>query len=77
MGKTHLKQFWMSFCDPDLPNGTQFLGAIVTEGIDIRDAIVRTHFLKINPGGEIQIHESKKGSIKSEHMVIFEPPILL
>lgn len=45
--------FYMSFCDPDRPEGTQFLGAIMTYAPDFMSAIMKTHALGINPGGEV------------------------
>ncbi len=68
MPKTFLKQFWMSFCDPEAPKGNQFLGVIIVEGVDLRDAIFRTHALNINPGGEIEGIELEKDVIKPEHI---------
>ena len=44
---------WLSFADGDLPEGKQFLGGIVVEGEDIIQATLRTHWLKLNPGGEV------------------------
>lgn len=45
--------FYLSFCDPDKPEGSKFLGVIIVDGIDIVDAHCMTHFLGINPGGEV------------------------
>jgi hypothetical protein len=45
---------WMSFCDPDKPKGHRFLGVIVTQSLGLTHAIIKTHKLGINPGGEIQ-----------------------
>ena len=47
--------WWMSFADPGLPEGSQFLGVVILEAEDIRDAVTRSHRLGVNPGGEIQI----------------------
>lgn len=43
----------MSFCDTNLPVGSQFLGAIVLNAEDIIEGAVRAHELKINPGGQV------------------------
>lgn len=45
----------LSFCDPDKPKGTQYLGGAVVE-IDggMVAAVLATHLLGINPGGEVQ-----------------------
>lgn len=45
---------WLSFCDPDKPTGTQFLGACIVEADNFGDAIVIAHILKINLGGEVK-----------------------
>lgn len=46
--------WWLSFCDPDKPKGSLFLGVIIVEAVDFVDAHCKTQFLGINPGGEIQ-----------------------
>lgn len=48
--------FWLSFADPKLPKGKQFLGAVVIRADDMIEAIKRSHFLGINPGGEVEGH---------------------
>ena len=45
--------WWLSFADPNLPTGTQFLGVAIVQGQDIASAMVAATFLGINPGGEI------------------------
>jgi len=45
--------FWLSFCDPDRPKGTQFLGALVAEGDDFIEAVRESHLRGVNPGGEV------------------------
>ena len=55
--------WWLSFCDPDLapppdeqrPGGPSFLGAVITQAPTLAAAVTRSHVLKVNPGGEIQI----------------------
>ncbi len=44
---------WMSFADPDLPEGTQFLGCAIVEAEDVVQAATVAHLLGINPGGEV------------------------
>ena len=44
---------WMSFADPDLPKGQQFLGAVIIKARGLAQATVLTHTMGINPGGEI------------------------
>jgi hypothetical protein len=49
--------YYLSFADPNKPKGTQFLGAIVIEASDAKDAIWRTHLIGENPGGEVMTWE--------------------
>lgn len=44
---------WLSFCDPDKPEGSQFLGVVITEALGFLHAIHKTWALGINPGGEV------------------------
>jgi hypothetical protein len=44
---------WMSFADGKRPKNDQFLGVILIDGTDVVDVTVKTHKLRINPGGEI------------------------
>jgi hypothetical protein len=44
--------FWVSFCDPDKPQGQKFLGACLVEGDTLVEAIEEARRLGINPGGE-------------------------
>lgn len=46
--------WWLSFCDTNLPKGSQFLGACIVRGVDIIGAANAAHKLGCNPGGEIQ-----------------------
>jgi len=50
MGRRH---FWLSFADIDRPQGTRFLGAVVTAAETMFEAIVKAEALGINPGGEV------------------------
>ncbi len=52
-----MRLWWLSFCDPDRPKGTQFLGACMVWAISPVSAVIRCHALGINPGGEIQLTE--------------------
>lgn len=45
---------WLSFCDPYLPKGSQFLRVCIIDQADFNLALRTAHFLKINPGGEVQ-----------------------
>lgn len=54
-------RWWLSFCDPDKPEGERFLGAaIINVENDVEDddlgflaAVHRAHRLGLNPGGEV------------------------
>lgn len=43
--------YWLSFADPDLPAGQQFLGACLVQAPGPTLALALSHRLKINPGG--------------------------
>ncbi len=45
--------WFLSFADGRLPKGTQFLGGVLIEAEDFTAAVQKTHFLGINPGGEV------------------------
>jgi len=47
---THL---WMSFVNRRLPPDEQFLGAVIVEGTDLKEATKFAWNKGINPGGEI------------------------
>lgn len=46
--------YWLSFCDPNKPEGERFLGCILIDATDFTDAIRACWQLAINPGGEVQ-----------------------
>ena len=46
--------WWLSFADPNLPEGSQFLGCAVVEAPDFILAVQEAHWRKCNPGGECQ-----------------------
>ena len=48
---------WLSFADPSLPDGSQFLGVAIVRGVDVVSAVVSAHALNINPGGEVMCVE--------------------
>lgn len=48
-----LEQWWLSFCDPNLPEGTQFLGAVCIDARGVADATHRVNMMGLNLGGEI------------------------
>jgi len=56
----NLKWFWLSFAEPG-----KFLGGVVTQATSLKEAIVKTHKLGINPGGEIQSMEVRPEFLKN------------
>lgn len=48
--------WWLSFCDPELPEGSQFMGACMVPGRGFANAVRVAHALGLNPGGECQGH---------------------
>jgi len=47
--------FYMSFCDPDLPEGTQFLGGLIVAAETLDTALTVSWLTGCNPGGEVEI----------------------
>lgn len=47
------KFWWLSFCDPDLPEEEQLLGAAIVRAKDGLSAVERARELGCNPGGEV------------------------
>jgi hypothetical protein len=45
--------FWLSFCDPHKPEGSQFLGASIVEAPNFLCASTAAHLIGCNPGGEL------------------------
>lgn len=58
--------WWLSFADPDLPDGRQFLGVVIMNGDTVMEAITEAHVLGVNPGGECSFAQ-----IPEEHV----PPL--
>lgn len=54
--------FWLSFCNPRLPEGQRFLGACVVAGSDLPAAVAEATKRGINPGGEVLGVEVEAGS---------------
>lgn len=52
-----MKLWWLSFCDPDEPIGSQFLGCCIVPGADIVEAASAAWAAGCNPGGECQGNE--------------------
>ena len=48
------RHWWFSFCDPNRPTGTRFLGAVlVDDAPDFETAYFAITAIGINPGGEV------------------------
>lgn len=47
--------WWLSFADGGLPSGRQFLGVAIIEAPSHGAAVMESHRLGCNPGGEIQV----------------------
>jgi hypothetical protein len=45
--------WWLSFCDPDRPKGSQLLGVSIITAESMEEAITRSWMLGCNPGGEV------------------------
>jgi hypothetical protein len=54
-----LGSWWLSFVDPERPDGQRFLGAAIVEGYGAASASIRAHELRVNPGGSVQAVELK------------------
>lgn len=48
-----MKYWWMSFADPDRPQGDTFLGVAICRGDNLGEAIARAWEKGCNPGGEV------------------------
>jgi hypothetical protein len=47
-----LAWWWLSFADPEKPEGSQFLGACIVQARGFFGATLVAHALKCNPGGQ-------------------------
>jgi hypothetical protein len=54
------KQIWCSMVDPDLPEGSRFLGVVVVEAQGVAWAMQELNAHKLNLGGEIMFCEIPK-----------------
>lgn len=45
--------YWLSFCDTDRPEGSQFLGVSIVPALDLLEAVTVAHAMRCNPGGEV------------------------
>ena len=61
--------YWLSFCDPEKPEGHAFLGVVIVQAIDFESAVQEAWVRGINPGGEVmgmpipsKVHDLASGS---------------
>lgn len=47
--------FWLSYADPERPQGEQFLGIAIVEGVNMRHATIVASLQGLNPGGECRL----------------------
>jgi hypothetical protein len=52
-----MSYWWMSFCDPDRPEGDRFLGALIVRANSNHEMLSRSWALGLNPGGEVAFFE--------------------
>jgi hypothetical protein len=77
--------FWMSFSDPDRPEGVQFLGVALVEAANEVEMMTKSHLTGCNPGGEIQfvsidmeaVPEDMRKALENAPRDILMPKILL
>ncbi len=48
-----MKTWWLSFCNPDAPEGAKFLGVLIVDAETMSTAVDETHRHGINPGGVV------------------------
>lgn len=49
--------WWLSFVNPELPEGQRFLGVSIVRARGVLDAATKAHRQRINPGGEVASFE--------------------
>lgn len=59
--------WWLSFCDPDKPQGSAFLGVCIIEGDTIAEAMAASWVMHCNPGGEIMGYDVSDVSIPTKY----------
>lgn len=63
--------WYISFADPDLPTGTQFLGACYVQAMSLPDAITVSHERGCNPGGQAAVlgplPTEEMGNVPDDH----------
>jgi hypothetical protein len=46
--------WWLSFVDPEKPDGQRFLGVAIVEGSGVASASIKAHALGVNPRGAVK-----------------------
>lgn len=62
-----MKCFFMSFVNPDKPEGQRALGVCIVDALGVSHAMQKTWDLGINPSGEIKSYEVPISEFKQEH----------
>lgn len=55
--------WWLSFVDPEKPDGQGFLGVAIVEGYGVASATTRAHELGVNPGVAVQGMQLKSENV--------------
>lgn len=50
----NLQWWWLSFADPSLPEGSQFLGVAIVQAVGFLSAVREARSRGCNPGGQVQ-----------------------
>ncbi len=58
--------YWLSFADPDLPKGSQFLGVVITNAVGVAHAMQKCWDLGCNPGGQVMAYPTDAAKIPKE-----------
>lgn len=45
--------WWLSFCDPENAEGSQFMGGCIVPGRDMLEAVRVSYMVGCNPGGDV------------------------
>lgn len=59
--------WWLSFCDPGKPKGSQFLGIVVTRALGFVSALEKARELGVNPGGECRGYVTDMKGLTEAH----------
>ena len=52
-GDVPQRWWWLSFADPELPEGSQFLGVAIVKATELVTATLVAHMHGCNPGGQV------------------------